>query len=142
MGHPKARASESACDEHLRRRLFTLRVSAVLRPRHYRRSVSLWSFRRTKDGDGILPAPSASLRLSVRTYLLRRRGHAVLPRALAPIACCRTSAGSTFMIPRVLRAKTDAEEQFVVRLRNAANDRSSSDAILISGDDRGALYSC
>jgi His-Xaa-Ser system radical SAM maturase HxsC len=45
------------------------------------------------------------------------------------------------MIPLVLRARTDAEEPFVARLRNAANDRSTSDAILIGADKQAALYS-
>lgn len=45
------------------------------------------------------------------------------------------------MIPRVLRATTDADEPFVVRLRNAANDCSDDDAVLIGGESHRPLYS-
>lgn len=46
------------------------------------------------------------------------------------------------MIPRVARVSAEAEEPFVVRLSNAANDASEYDARLIADDGHAAVYSC
>jgi His-Xaa-Ser system radical SAM maturase HxsC len=45
------------------------------------------------------------------------------------------------MIPRVLRATTDAEDEFVVRLRNAANDCSAAEARLIAQRGSRSVFS-